>query len=488
MQRTKLSNGIGPEQPSIPLPGDPLSLTTHSARRSAPPTPNGHAIIVNGTHFRDQFPAKSSQSLSSPTLEITPPRARISSSTSAVHVSSPLSSSSGNSGGLRSPNLNPTRTFYAQQQPHRSYTYPEPPLTTSPFRTSFSLSGTAIPESGETTEHDFTSRSLRHSRSQSGAISPRQSLVLPIPGPSSPTPPPPPKSPRLSAPTSPLLTFSDSPDGSASVFDDRRHSRIHSRNLSIFFPRPGDGPQVASVTDDGAQEIEYSGDSQITSETLVFSSNSDGMNKRSSLSANFQFGGKNPYGGAPMSPRPSNVPKRRGHHHKHSVSHNFFSFMEPTSTYSTAPNQPSTLSTSSTPFTQTLPTPTTTHFPSSAVQHHYVDPTPGTSTATTIAKPRSKSISASPVMTAKLFAVFQFILGAWTWVEGQRQGSLACTGLGYWVVFDAIGIWLGFLGEQMRREPTSLRRPYGSRRAETVALFAQSIYLLFASVYVCKEA
>lgn len=29
---------------------------------------------------------------------------------------------------------------------------------------------------------------------------------------------------------------------------------------------------------------------------------------------------------------------------------------------------------------------------------------------------------------------------------------------------------------------------HSSRRVETVALFAQAIYLIFASVYVCKEA
>lgn len=30
--------------------------------------------------------------------------------------------------------------------------------------------------------------------------------------------------------------------------------------------------------------------------------------------------------------------------------------------------------------------------------------------------------------------------------------------------------------------------PSSSKRVETVALFAQAIYLIFASVYVCKEA
>ena len=37
----------------------------------------------------------------------------------------------------------------------------------------------------------------------------------------------------------------------------------------------------------------------------------------------------------------------------------------------------------------------------------------------------------------------QFTLGASLWVCGQQIGSLACTGLGYWVVFDAFGVMLG---------------------------------------------
>lgn len=38
--------------------------------------------------------------------------------------------------------------------------------------------------------------------------------------------------------------------------------------------------------------------------------------------------------------------------------------------------------------------------------------------------------------------LLQFALGAAIWVEGQQAGSLGCTGLGYWVVFDAFGMGL----------------------------------------------
>ena len=96
------------------------------------------------------------------------------------------------------------------------------------------------------------------------------------------------------------------------------------------------------------------------------------------------------------------------------------------------------------------------------------------------------------------------------WVVGQQIGALSCTGLGYWVVFDAMGVavsrvvpgWLAMRSDAK----TKVRRPYGcvfsfypvrsvtlmgdgrNARVETVLMFAQAVYLMFASVYVCKEA
>lgn len=118
------------------------------------------------------------------------------------------------------------------------------------------------------------------------------------------------------------------------------------------------------------------------------------------------------------------------------------------------------------------------------------------------------------ISTAALSSsVGQFVLGSYMWVMGQQVGSLSVTGLGYWVVFDSFGValsgvvpgWLalgskGGLGEKER-----VRRPYGyvvfclgiqvanifrrcsNGRVETVLMFAQAVYLMFSSVYVCKE-
>lgn len=48
------------------------------------------------------------------------------------------------------------------------------------------------------------------------------------------------------------------------------------------------------------------------------------------------------------------------------------------------------------------------------------------------------------------------------WMSGQQSGSLGCTGLGYWVVFDALGVAIGVYGELIRMGgQESLRLPYG---------------------------
>ena len=63
-----------------------------------------------------------------------------------------------------------------------------------------------------------------------------------------------------------------------------------------------------------------------------------------------------------------------------------------------------------------------------------------------------------------LCTLLQFLLGAYLWVTGQSIGSLSCTGLGYWVVFDAFGVGqgAGVLGAALARTGKGgVRRPYG---------------------------
>ncbi|KAF7320810.1 hypothetical protein HMN09_00167400 [Mycena chlorophos] len=221
----------------------------------------------------------------------------------------------------------------------------------------------------------------------------------------------------------------------------RGHARIHSRNLSVFFPRPGAGPQPTTIDEDGVQEIEVP----------------------ATLGAGFTFGKTPP--GMQEPPKPSSgsgQATRRGHHHKHSVSHSFFSFLEPQSSAELV--------------TQPTPTPMSPWAP--------ISPFPVTATRSEFQikeeePPRPQPRPRAPYLAA---ATAQFLVGATLWVQGQQRGTLAVTALGYWAVFDAIGIAVPHIVFK------GVSKPYGAARALPVLLFAQSVYLMFSAVYVCKEA
>ncbi|KAG8872361.1 hypothetical protein FRB97_007704 [Tulasnella sp. 331] len=516
---TVIQGSSAKRSPVIITPPDhsPASVSSEHFGRLNGVTSNHHR------HESTPLPSNKAALLGSPMPDRTPPRTP---HLRTNGLASPLMGRSPSLGG-GSPRAS---NFPGASRMRVSATYPDLPLSASPYRSGFNLNG--IPESSVagapngTATNGYHARNLRHSRSQSGMIttsnlssSPWQSYEL-SPTMSNYSPLSQPRSPRNSVPSSPLFPVNEdcSPNGfpgtstnlSTPPDSSHRHSRIHSRNLSIFFPRPGDGSPNNEDTiaeDDDGQEIEYDDERQngndIPDILIPTSSGSSDANSRGAMSKGFSFGTKDPNGMAPVSPRliNSNKPKRRGHHHKHSLSHNFFSFMDPTSSIIpqnyNSPQQSASGLYVSTPNlspvqngdVRILPTPSTTHFPASKTQHHFVDPTPGSSVSTITAKTTTKgTVTAGVLGRAKLFAAIQFVLGAWLWAEGQRQGTLACTGLGYWIVFDAAGVWLQAWGRELRRRPRSTRQPYGSRRVETVALFAQSIYLIFASVYVCKEA
>ncbi|KAJ7709509.1 hypothetical protein B0H17DRAFT_1155504 [Mycena rosella] len=216
----------------------------------------------------------------------------------------------------------------------------------------------------------------------------------------------------------------------------RRHGRMHSRNLSVFFPRPGTLPQH-TIDEDGAQELEVP----------------------PTLGAGFTFGQTPPDAGPLPTPpplTPSSSASRRGHHHKHSVSHTLFSFLEPQSSQAQALH------------TQPTPIPVSPWMP--------ISPFVGDAPKPVIKQP--ERVNATPFLAA---ATAQFLLGGTLWVKGQQSGSLAVTALGYWAVFDAIGVAIPHI-------TLVVSRPYATARALPVLLFAQSVYLMFSAVYVCKEA
>lgn len=260
---------------------------------------------------------------------------------------------------------------------------------------------------------------------------------------------------------------SEQPPSPSASTHSRRHSRLHSRNLSIFFPRPGSLPHSA-IAEDGAQEIliESHNDASATTGVPMPSASPTLSRPPKKLGEGFTFGGRPPpthnEDGLIDEQPPLARASRRGHHHKHSLSHNFFSFLEPGSTdLRDLTSQPTPI-----PVSQWASTSSSSLQPSgpSTVAFPRESPSP--------VSPRSES-SISPFfhmqndplpIDAITASLGQFALGAWLWVTGQGVGSLACTGLGYWVVFDAIGVAVSKILPTYLRRPApnaSIRRPFG---------------------------
>ncbi|KAL0573533.1 hypothetical protein V5O48_008418 [Marasmius crinis-equi] len=289
----------------------------------------------------------------------------------------------------------------------------------------------------------------------------------------------------------------------------RRHSRMHSRNLSIFFPRPGGLPQN-TINEDGSQELEIGGPDDEESAVPIPSAGSNisvpGRRQRplsshgptTPLGAGFTFGAKPPRPPGTPSPVPppmsagaSSSSRRKGHHHKHSLSHNFFSFLEPGAN----PHDPTTPREEL--HTQPTPIPVS---PWNPISPFPLSPPPSRSTSTQpISIPNGHAkhheerlvVEAEPPESfgALGWAICQFALGGWMWVSGQQNGSLAVTGLGYWVVFHALGVAVGNVLPKWwsANGKSKIQRSYGDARIETVFMFAQSVYLMFSAVYICKE-
>lgn len=199
----------------------------------------------------------------------------------------------------------------------------------------------------------------------------------------------------------------------------RFHSRLHSRNLSVFFPRPDatrDGATTPVARTDCQQPaLDVGGTSDVTP---------GGTTARSTVEHSVT--------------RPA---QRRGHHHRHSVS------------LSIPPPGP-----------------------------RIAGPGPAASDAAELDResrreepPAQRGQHTSSIVL--VLAVVQVALGAYLWVQGQRLESLSTTGLGYVVVFDGAavvlaarygtssGVMRGAVASGLvpggREASETLRRPYG---------------------------
>ncbi|WVW81051.1 hypothetical protein I302_103042 [Kwoniella bestiolae CBS 10118] len=247
---------------------------------------------------------------------------------------------------------------------------------------------------------------------------------------------------------------------------------IHARNLSLFFPQPGNPiPQRPNGSPLLLESPVQPNESLIPSaggERNVFGG-----------SGNWSFG----QASAPQDENGLQTPegvkrsKRRGHHHKHSLSHNFFSFLDPTQTNPT-------LATSPSPKPPTTPgpeaTPAPVPMPSLGVS------TLNAASPTLSPLPPSKSDPRKQFLLS--FAVLEFLIGAGLWVEGQMSGWRSLAGVGYLVVFDAIGVAVEMVARDQGQGWNTIRRPYGPSRYISLLYFTQSLFLVFSAVYIAKEA
>ena len=306
----------------------------------------------------------------------------------------------------------------------------------------------------------------------------------------------------------PLVSFPTTPEPpitpSAST---RRHNRIHSRNISVFFPRPGSLPH-STITEDQASTYTEA-QAPVTDIPSAGSSVSWRSGRRASsakhqhqpptspLGAGFTFGGRprraaenDDDGGdenglptpppmiAPSLSSPSSstssstVSSRKGHHHKHSLSHNFFSFLEPgggqdfVGSSSEGEDLVGRGVTERRSGLHTQPTPVPMS-PWTMTTGQKTKPSPTSSPVDTDSRHSSLFDDERRVVKdgASIVGMAQFVIGAALWVVGQQVGSLACTGLGYWVVFDAVGVGIGrvfpsWLAKQGKKDK-KIRRPYG---------------------------
>lgn len=334
-------------------------------------------------------PPRHARNISTPTVMTTPPTHTV--VTSASHQGLP-------------PSAGPYRTTFSVPRPPPNGLRAHPPQA---IRQSLSLPG----------------QSHSRTRSTSGPYHPLSPSPLASSFPISRMP---------HSPTAPELNSfpSDPASPPPSSSHTRRHSRLHSRNLSVFFPRPGSLPHTA-IAEDGTQELVFPSSSPPSDGVPMPAASPGGSN---GFRSGFTFGSRPP-GPSPQDerlPPSAGGASRRGHHHKHSLSHNFFSFLEPGAEVETS-FTPEDL--------HTTPAPVLT---SSWSQSGPISPASETSESVA----NAAMVMPEPVpMEALVFpvaaALAQFFMGAWLWVAAQRIGSLACTGLGYWVVFDAFGVALG---------------------------------------------
>ena len=236
-------------------------------------------------------------------------------------------------------------------------------------------------------------------------------------------------------------------------FDPTPQHGIHARNMSLFFPSPGQNQQGRLSV---PPTPNFASPEEISNSVMQAGSSKKPFNG----AGDWSFGR---VAGENGSSTPETAKsKRRGHHvsstcllrglkltgmqHKHSLSHNFFSFLDPTQTKPALARSPSPAQSPRVDTPQPVPMPllsTPSLLPGSP---------------TIIPLPPSKNNPRRQLLIS--FALMECLIGAGLWIEGQMSGWRCLAGVGYLVVFDAIGVAVGMF-EQGNQGWRSVRRPYG---------------------------
>ena len=273
----------------------------------------------------------------------------------------------------------------------------------------------------------------------------------------------------------------------------RRHSRVHSRNLSVFFPRPEQQGLPGYQTHEHDNEEEDGVNASVAvdipgAETRGWGFSNKQMPTRANQQASQQYLGQSDESAMPNS--------RRGHHHRHSMSHNLFPFIDTNGSHASAPGSasgsPRRISSSSlspshamngakSPLSpsSTLSTPRSVPALSSSVSSRHRHSSSDPSLIPSISLRNKYSHLPSPVrfgvavafhlpiltQIALAASAAEIALGASLWITGQSGESLAVTGLGYLVVFDGMAALSSVLVEGNARGTERLWDIMQGRRA-----------------------
>ncbi len=235
--------------------------------------------------------------------------------------------------------------------------------------------------------------------------------------------------------------------------------RVHARNLSTFFPHPG---QMLPPPSPGR-----STDAPITDmperRTVIVGRPPRGANRPGSMNG-FTFGAPKTRGGDGLMPPKSPMVQAAASSMASTVTNP--SLQDRGSP--TSPDDESSPTFTSPPPSAT-PKPVSTPFIQGSIEH-----APASISTPLLPYPSGavKSLSligflftlAPMAQLALGVSLLEFFVGASLWVDGQAGGSVSITGLGYLVVYDALGLGIRVLGSILRTgegSQSSLRRSFG---------------------------